>query len=85
LTELASGKPDYDRMSPELAAVTKEELTVLQREFQALGTLNALKFTGVDPQGADIYAAEFEHGSIECHIAVMPDGKIANVSLRPMP
>jgi bla regulator protein BlaR1 len=85
LTELASGKPDYDRMSPELAAVTKEELTVLQREFQALGTLNALKFTGVDPQGADIYAAEFEHGSIECHIALMPDGKIANVSLRPMP
>jgi bla regulator protein blaR1 len=85
LSELKAGKPDYDRMSSDLAAVTKEELPALQREFTSLGSLTLLKFTGVDPQGADIYVAEFEHGSVECHILMMPDGKIASVFLRPLP
>jgi len=85
LSELKAGKPDYDRMSSDLAAVTKEELPALQREFTSLGSLTLLKFTGVDSQGADIYVAEFEHGSVECHISMTPDGKIASVFLRPLP
>ena len=84
LAELASGKPDYDRMSGALAEVTKVQLPSLQREFQALGVLTALKFTGVDSQGWDIYEADFEHGNVECHISLAPDGKIG-VYLKPMP
>jgi uncharacterized protein (TIGR03435 family) len=85
LAELTAGKPDYSRMSPELAEVTKEELSALQREFVSLGSMTSLKFTGVDPHGSDIYEAGFEHGNVECHIAMMPDGKIASVFLQPLP
>jgi beta-lactamase regulating signal transducer with metallopeptidase domain len=85
VAELAVGKPDYERMSPELAAVTKDMLAGYQRQFQALGTLNALKFMGVDPKGWDVYEADFEHGKVEGHISMMPDGKIAGEVLRPLP
>lgn len=41
------------------------------------GALESLTFTGVDPQGDDVYRAVFDHGSLEFHMSMAPDGKIA--------
>jgi uncharacterized protein (TIGR03435 family) len=83
--ELATGKPDYDRMSPGLAQATREQLPGLQPWLASLGSLVSLKFTGVDPRGADTYKAEFERGSAEWHISMAPDGKIASALVLPAP
>jgi hypothetical protein len=78
---LVSGTPGYDRMSPELAAITREQLPSLQGRLVSAGALISLKFTGVGPQGADIYHAEFEHASLEWRITLTPDGKIAGAGV----
>jgi bla regulator protein blaR1 len=85
IAELASGKPDYDRMSFELAEATREQLPTLHPWLASLGSLVSLKFTSVDPQGGDTYEARFEHGALECHISMTPDGKIASALVRPAP
>jgi bla regulator protein BlaR1 len=82
---LASGKRHYDRMSPGLADATRQQLPALQPWLTSLGSLVSVKFTNVDPQGADIYDAQFEHGSAECHIHVDADGTIEGALLRPLP
>jgi hypothetical protein len=76
IVELASGKPDYDRMSSGLAAATREQLPGLQKGLASLGALVSLKFTGVDPRGWDMYQAQHEHGSAEWRISMASDGKI---------
>ncbi len=83
IRNLAAGKPNYDRMSPQLAEVARQQLPHLQRDTASLGKLASLKFTGVDPMGWDTYLAQFEHGSLECHINMAPDGKISGELLRP--
>jgi uncharacterized protein (TIGR03435 family) len=85
LAGLAAGRPTYDRMSPELAKATRDHMPEIQEQFRSLGALTALKFTGVDRQGADIYVAEFEHGNVEYHIALSPDGTIKSIGFRAVP
>lgn len=80
---LASGMPDYEQMTPELAAITQPRVPALQNALQSAGALISLKFKGVGPLGGDIYEAEFEHGSEEWRINVAPDGKIAVALVRP--
>jgi bla regulator protein BlaR1 len=85
IQELASGKPDYDRMGPELIEATREQLPDLQRELTSLGSLVTLKFIRVGAEGADIYKAEFEHGNREWRISIAADGKIIGSFYRPAP
>jgi uncharacterized protein (TIGR03435 family) len=80
---LADGKPDYEGLSDGLAQATKEQLPELQRTLAALGSLVSLNFMGVDPQGRDIYHAQFEHGFDEWHLIMAADGKIDSSSVGP--
>jgi uncharacterized protein (TIGR03435 family) len=83
IQDVASGKPDYGRMSPDLAAATRQQLVGLQRSLTSLGALMSLEFKGVGPQGDDIYQADFEHGSEEWRISLNSDGKIGSASVQP--
>jgi len=85
IDELQSGRPDYDRMSPGLAAVTRQQLTGLQGLLTGLGALQSVTFKGVGPQGADIYEVAFAKGKTEWRIVVTADGVIQSVNLRPIP
>jgi bla regulator protein blaR1 len=85
LAGLEAGSPIYDRMSPELAKATRDHMPIIQEQFHSLGALRALKFTGVDRVGADIYVAEFEHGNVEYHISLAADGTIKSMGYRPVP
>lgn len=71
-------------MSPELAEAVREQLPRFLRDSARWGNLVGLKFTGVDPQGWDIYQTQFEHGSAEYHINMGPGGKINGEWLRPL-
>jgi hypothetical protein len=83
IQNLASGIPDYDGMTPELARIARLGLPAMHRDIAALGSLVSLKFTGVDPGGVDIYEAQFQNGIRECLIGLTPEGKIHSAAERP--
>jgi CubicO group peptidase (beta-lactamase class C family) len=77
---LISGQPNYDLMSPGLAAATRQQLSQLQAMVKPRGALQSLSFKGVGPAGADIYNVKFENGTWEYRIGLV-DGKIAGGQL----
>ena len=84
IEELRAGKPNYDLMSPSLAAATRRQLPQLQSTIVGLGALQALNFTAVGPAGPDIYRVKFEKGALEYRIWLAPDGKIDSAGVRPV-
>jgi len=85
IEELRSGQPDYNRMSANLAAVTRQQLQQLQASITRLGAIQTISFKGVGPAGADIYEVKFENGSLEYRIMLGPDGKAETAGIRPLP
>jgi CubicO group peptidase (beta-lactamase class C family) len=85
IEELRSGQPNYDLMSPGLAAATRQQLPQLQPNIVRLGAIKSVTFKGVGPAGADIYEVKFESGSLEYRIFLGADGKIEAANMRPVP
>jgi CubicO group peptidase (beta-lactamase class C family) len=83
IEELITGKPNYDLMSPRLAAATRQQLPDLQSGLAKLGALQSMRFKGVGPGGADIYQVKFEKGSLDYRIWLGTDGKIESANVRP--
>jgi hypothetical protein len=80
---LATGKPDYSRMSPELADVIRKQLPGMQPQIASLGALKTLAFRNVTGQGADLYLATYEKGSLAWRVVLGPDGKIVGAMVTP--
>lgn len=80
---LASGKPDYDAMSPAFADVTRQQLPQLQRAVQGLGALRSASFIGPGPGGGDAYDLLFANGTLRMAVVLGPDGKIAGSMIAP--
>jgi CubicO group peptidase (beta-lactamase class C family) len=78
------GKPDYDMMSPGLAAAVRQQLPQTQSMFANLGALQSVTFKSVGPAGPDIYQVKFENGSLEYRIWLTPDGKIDASNFHPL-
>jgi len=75
---IASGKPNYDEMGPTLADAVKKQLPGMQSSLSGLGPLKTLTFRNVTSQGADMYVANYEKGTMAWRIMMGPDGKIVN-------
>ena len=84
IQELQRGEPNYDQMSPQLAAVTRQQLPQLKTTMEQLGALQSVTFTGVGPGGADIYHVKFEHGTTEWRVMLGADGKAVSIGFRPI-
>lgn len=82
IVDLAAGTPDYNAMSPGLAAATRQQLDKIKTLFASLGAVKSVTFKSVERNGADVYAVEFEHGSTEWRIIMAPDGKIDTLNFR---
>jgi len=82
--EIRSGKPNYDLMSPGMAAATRQQLAQMQSGLVERGAIQSVTFKGVGPGGADIYEIKFEKGALEYRIWLTPDGKIDNANVRPL-
>jgi CubicO group peptidase (beta-lactamase class C family) len=83
IEELRLGKPNYDLLSPGLAAATRQQLPQLQSMIAGMGALQAVTFKGVGPGSADIYQVKFEKGSLDYRIWLEPDGKVESANMRP--
>jgi CubicO group peptidase (beta-lactamase class C family) len=75
IEEWRTGKPDYDRMSPNQAFITKLQLSDLQGAVKEFGAVKSVTFKGVGPGGADIYDVAFENHATEWRILLGADGK----------
>lgn len=71
-----NGNPDYDRMAPGLADVTRRELSGLQRILRNYGQAKSVSFKRVRPDGLDVYEVVFETGPRDMEILFAPDGRI---------
>ena len=80
---LARGEPDYDRMTSEVAAQTRQQLPFNQAILARLGALRSVTFRVVSAFGSDVYIAHFTNGSAEWRIGLVKDGKISRIALGP--
>jgi hypothetical protein len=80
---LVRGEPNYDRMTPEVAAQTRQQLPFDQAILSRLGALRAMSFRGVTGMGNDIYMAHFANGTAEWRIGLARDGAIGRIALGP--
>jgi BlaR1 peptidase M56 len=80
---VARGEPNYDRMTAEVAAQTRQQLAFYRGILSSLGELNALSFAGVTSMGNDIYMTHFAKGTAEWRIGLAKDGSIGRIALGP--
>jgi bla regulator protein blaR1 len=80
---LARGEPDYERMTSEVAAQTRQQLPFNQAILARLGTLRSMTFRAVSASGSDVYIAHFANGSAEWRIGLVKDGAIGRIALGP--
>lgn len=76
------GRPDYGRMTAEVAEQTRLQLPFDQAILARLGALRAMSFRGVTALDSDIYIAQFANGSAEWRIGVQ-NGTITKIALGP--
>ncbi|TQF43298.1 antirepressor regulating drug resistance protein [Bradyrhizobium sp. UNPF46] len=79
---VGKGQPDYERMTPEVADITRQQLPFDQAILARLGALRAVSFRGVTALDSDIYIAQFANGSAEWRIGVRND-TITKIALGP--
>lgn len=84
IADILAGQPKYDRMSPGLADVTRQQLPQLKTIFGNLGAIKSVTFKRVEKNGADVYDIEFEHGSTEWQVVMTAAGILDNVGFRMM-
>jgi hypothetical protein len=80
---LARGEPDSDRMTSEVAALTRHQLPFNQAILSRLGALRSLTFRAVSAMGSDVYIAHFANGSSEWRIGLAKGGSIGRIALGP--
>jgi hypothetical protein len=80
---LGRGAPNYDDMTPQVATNTRQQLLLYRAVLARLGTLRAMSFRTVTPNGNDVYIAHFSNGSAEWRIGLVKEGKIGRISLGP--
>jgi hypothetical protein len=80
---LLQGRPDYDQMTPEVAAQTRRDLLLNQAILAKLGALRAVSFRGATQFGNDIYMTHFANGAAEWRIGLVKQGRIGRIALGP--
>lgn len=84
VTSVQKGQPNYDEMTPTLAAIRRiADSGSGGQRMQDLGALKSLTFRSVTPGGMDSYDATFELGRAEFYVAPLtPDGKVGGLGMR---
>lgn len=77
--------PNYEEMSPQLAAAVSRQLPKIKALMDGLGEFKSLTYAGTDSDGSDVYVAAFARGRLEWHIGPLVDGKVAYRRFRSLP
>ena len=80
---LASGSPDYDKLSPQFAEVVRRDLPMTRGLFASLGDLKSVTFRGRGSMGDDVYNLVFANGGVIMSAALDADGRMAGGILKP--
>jgi len=80
---IVRGEPDYVHMTAEVAAYTRQQLTMNQAILSRLGEVRAFSFRGVTALDSDIYMVHFANGTAEWRIGLARNGSIGRIALGP--
>jgi hypothetical protein len=80
---LASGSPDYDKLSPQFAEVVRRDLPKTRPMFSSMGDLKSVTFRGRGPMGDDIYKLVFANGGVIMSAKLDADGRMVGGILQP--
>ena len=80
---IASGMPNYDEMTPEMAKLTRDQLSGLQAGVTNFGSIQTMEFRGVSPTGWDMYEVKFQSGLVPWRIHLDEQGKIDGALVQP--
>jgi len=81
---LASGSPDYDKLSPQFAQVVRRDLPMTHPMFSGMGELKSVTFRGRGASGDDIYNLVFANGGVTMSAVLGADGRMAGGILQPL-
>jgi hypothetical protein len=81
---LASGSPDYDKLSPQFAELVRRDLPRTHGLFSSMGELKSVTFREPGPMGDDAYDLEFESGRLIMSVKLDADGRIDGGIIRPV-
>jgi hypothetical protein len=86
IESLETGTPNYNEMSPALAALVHRQLPTILKVIKEMGEFRSLTFKGVGYDGRDVYYATFANGLIEWRVAPLSaDGKVFLRGFRKFP
>ncbi len=80
---LASGSPDYAKLSPQFAEVVRRDLPMTRPLFSSMGELKSVTFRGRGAMGDDVYNLVFANGGVTMSAALDADGRMAGGILQP--
>ena len=80
---IASGKPDYARMSDDVAQIVKDDFDFFHSDMSRLGEAKSVTFTGVNPRGLDDYEVRTATFTERFAVYLGSDGKIVAVNFYP--
>lgn len=80
---LASGSPDYAKLSPPFAEVVRRDLPRTHPLFSGLGELKSMTFRERGPRGDDTYSLVFANGEVIMSAALDAEGRMAGGLLQP--
>ena len=81
---LASGSPEYDKLSPQFAEIVRRDLPMTHAMFSGMGDLKSVTFSGRGPRGDDAYNLVFANGELIMSAALDADGRMAGGIIRPV-
>ena len=81
---LASGSPDYAKLSPQFAEVVRRDLPMTQPMFSSMGELRSVTFRGRGAMGDDVYDLVFANGGVIMSAALDADGRMVGGMLQPV-
>lgn len=84
IAEHQRGEPDYERLSPVLAALARAQIGKIRADLERAGPLRDIAFRGVNPAGWDVYEVQFQSARIEWSFILNADDKISGMLLRPL-
>jgi DNA-binding CsgD family transcriptional regulator len=81
---LASGTPDYAKLSPAFAEVVRRDLPKTHPMFKGLGELKVMTFRERGPMGDDAFDLVFANGEVIMSAALDAEGRMAGGILQPV-
>ena len=81
---LASGSPNYDKLSPQFAEIVRRDLPMTHGVFASLGELKSVTYRGRGTRGDDAYNLVFANGEVIMSAMLDGEGRMAGGILQPV-